>query len=412
MRSLKRHSWVKSCALIVTLLVSQILWIRAPVHSTAKSVSAPVEPSTSGLAPFLDVVPSQDGTELFISASGVGELSGAVFVNVGVGPGHDKDSWTMTYSSTVQSYVATATGFTPHTGASGPLNITTTQGLDTGVVDFNRAYVPASSVETVSSIDGNLDLSIVNTDTLPSETYIAIVPSYAPPGPAPAGHRFVGSVYSVRAAGALLTSDKPMSLRMYYEDDLLHSADPHTLSIFAWHAYEKRWKELGGRLFSAQRYLSATTSRFTTYALMTTPSWRDDFDDFGSLDETDNVALGGAVEERTLVLSETPGEGVAVSRVVTPTGDFARWGAIFFTGDVDPPTTTLAVDVLSADGNLVLTNVASGIDLVTLNPAQHPTLRLRARLSSTMGEETPALETWQLSWQVKEYRIYLAVVLR
>ncbi|HDQ74106.1 MAG TPA: hypothetical protein ENN19_18730, partial [Chloroflexi bacterium] len=162
MRSLKRHSWVKSCGLIVTLLVSQILWVWAPVHSTAKSASAPVESCTSGLAPFLDIVPSQDGTELFISASGVGELSGAVFVNVGVGPGHDKDSWTMTYSSTVQSYVATATGFTPHTGTSGPLNITTTQGLDSGVVDFNRAYVPASTVETVSSIDGNLDLSIVN----------------------------------------------------------------------------------------------------------------------------------------------------------------------------------------------------------------------------------------------------------
>ena len=219
-----RH-WL--AALLLVVLVA-LTWRVG--HCTVKAGSAPVGPSrraasadvghsgasiaqTAALAPFLDIVPSQDGAALYISAGGgVGELGGTVFANVGVGPGHDKGSYTMVYSDTRQSYVATAIGFTPNTGASGPINITTTLGLDSGAVDFNRAYVPiTSTMQMVASADGNLELSLVSTDTLPAETYVAVVPSYAPPGPAPTGHRFVGSVYSVRAAGALVVTDEPMS---------------------------------------------------------------------------------------------------------------------------------------------------------------------------------------------------------
>lgn len=217
-------------------------------------------------APFLDVVPLQDGTGLFISAGGVGELGGTVFANIGIGPGHYKGSTSMVYSGTV--YIATIGDFTPNTGASGPLSITTTLGLNSGEVDFNRAYVPASTIQTISSIDGNLQLSVVSTDTMIYDTYIAVVPGFAPPGPPPQGHRLVGSVYSVRAAGTLLTTPEPMSLRIYYNNTILAGADPHTLAILAWDAFNQRWNNLGGTLFSTQQYLSVATSRFTTYALM------------------------------------------------------------------------------------------------------------------------------------------------
>jgi hypothetical protein len=46
----------------------------------------------------------------------------------------------------------------------------------------------------------------------------------------------VGSAYSVRASGAVLVADRPMSLRLYYNEITLAGADPHTLAIFAWDA--------------------------------------------------------------------------------------------------------------------------------------------------------------------------------
>ncbi len=402
--------------LAVVSLAGFSLLLQLPGYSTAELGFTPVVPryAPAAFSPFLDVVPSQDGTELYFSAGNVGELGGTVFVNIGVGPGHHKDSWTMTYSNTVRAYVATATGFTPHTGASGPLNITTTLGLDTGMVDFNRAYVPASTIQTISSIDGSLALTLVSTDTITFDTYIAIVPSYGPPAPPPAGHRFIGSVYSVRAAGALLLADKPMNLRLYYDDAALVGADPHTLAIFAWDAYGKRWENLGGRLFSNQRYLSVATSRFTAYTLMAAPVWRDDFDDFSGLNyptEVSDVTLNGQSDNQGLVLSDTAIAGWAVSRPITPTAAIAGWGALTFACTAVPPTTTLTVDVLSVSGTELLTDVVSGTDLTSIDPVQYPALKLRASFSSTVAGETPTLDRWQLTWQVEEHKMYLPLVL-
>ena len=365
----------------------------------------------SGLAPFLDIVPGLDGTELFISAGGVGELGGRVFANVGIGPGSHERSYTMVYSDTVQSYIAAAVGFTPGMNASAPLNITTTTGLDTGIAEFNRAYVPASTTQTIRSMDGNLELKLVSADTITYDTYVAVVPSFAPPGPAPLGHRLIGSAYSVRAAGALLATDRPMNLRLYYNATLLGGPDSHTLAIFAWDAAHERWDRLGGRLFFDRRYLSVATRRFTTYALMAAPTWRDDFDDFGGLDaaEIDNVTLGGTLEDGALILAATPGSGTAISRPVTPTMPIDSWGRLIFAGRVDPPTTTLRVDVLGADGAELLTDVASGASLAVIDPVEHAGLRLRVTLSSTAEGETPALNEWELTWRVGK-RVYLPLI--
>ncbi|MFQ5340108.1 MAG: hypothetical protein ACE5F6_01030 [Anaerolineae bacterium] len=365
----------------------------------------------SSLALFLDIVPSLDGTELFISAGGVGELSGRVFANVGIGPGSHERSYTMVYSDTVQSYIGTAVGFTPGMNASAPLNITTTTGLDTGAVEFNRAYVPASTTQIIRSTDGNLELRLVSADTITYDTYVAVVPSFAPPGPAPLGHRLIGSTYSVRAAGALLETDRPMNLRLYYNETLLGGPDPHTLAIFAWDAAHRRWDRLGGRLFSDWRYLSVATCRFTTYALMTTSVWHDDFDDFSGLDaaEFNNVTLGGTLEDGALVLATTPGSGTAISRPIMPTMPIDSWGRLTFAGRVDPPTTTLRVDVLGADGAQLLAGVASGASLDRIDPAEHPSLRLRVTLSSTAAGETPALTAWDLRWRVGK-RLYLPLI--
>ncbi|MFQ5872675.1 MAG: hypothetical protein ACE5JL_02590 [Dehalococcoidia bacterium] len=387
---------------------------QAPLASTefANSIM-PGGDKRSYFAPFLDIVPSSEGTELFISAGGVGELGGTIFANVGIGPGGDKRSYTMIYSDTVQAYVATAIGFTPRTSTFGSLNITTTLGLDTGLVDFNRAYVPASTTQTIRSVDGNLELSVVTADTITFDRYVVVVPSYGPHGSPPPGHRFVGSIYSVRASGAQPLTDKPMNLQLAYNTTTLVGADPHTLAIFAWDANGKRWDRLGGQLFYDQQYVSVTVRRFATYALIATPTWRDEFDDFSGLnfpDEVSNVTVIPQGEDQALALSSTATNGIAVSKLIMPLA-IDRWGSLIFTRTVDPPTTTLAVDVLSVDGTELLTNVTSGASLAGIDPTQHPSLKLRANLSSTVAGETPALDEWKVTWRVGKH-VYLPVVLK
>jgi hypothetical protein len=359
--------------------------------------------------PFLDIVPSQDGAALFISVDGL-ESCGTICVNTdkepGMWPDHDQRC------CTTVPCVITLVGLTPRMDVPVSFSVTSTLGLEM-MVDSVRAYVPASTARTIRSLDGNVQLTLVSTDTIPFDTYVAVTTNYVPPGPDPLGHRFVGSAYSVRAAGALLVTDEPMSLRLDYNETSLAGADPHNLSVFAWDAYHERWDDLGGWLFYDRQYLAVATSRFTTYGLMTTPSWRDEFADGSGLNlaEPNNVTLIGSPDKRALVLENAPGSGSAVSQPITPTTAIARWGSLTFIGTVEHPTTTLTVDVLSLDGSGLLTDVVSMADLDGLDPAQYPSLKLRANLSSMVTGETPALDQWQLTWQVEEHRVYLPLIM-
>ena len=372
------------------------------------------------LAPFLDVVPDSNGTDLLLSASGVGELGGTVFANFKTGPTSNKGSYTMTFSNTQQAYFTTATVFAPLSTDQITMSITTTLGLDTGITYIDRAYVQAKTTEDITSHDSRLQLSVITTDTLTSETYVAIAPSFAPPGPAPAGHRFVGNIYSARASGALTETNKPMLLHLAYDDAALAGADPHTLAIFAWvpDPNDPHWERLGGQLFADQSYVSVATARFTTYALMATTIWRDEFDDFGlsGIDQSrsQNITLDLLGNGFALALQNTPGQGVALSQPITATSAISGWGELSFTAAADPPSTTLAVDVLDADGTTVLlANAASGARLDEIDLAAHPSIRLRARLASNSPGQSPKLDMWQISWQTQEqFYIFLPTMAR
>ena len=385
---------------VVTFLGTFLLLAWVSWHSRAGLESGPC-------APFIHAVPSQDGTALFVSVGGLDAPCGTICVNMGTWP------TPVQRCCSTPPCILTVTGLTPNMDEYGSIRITSTLGLEM-TIDFYRAYVPASTSRTIHSMDGNLRLTLVSTDTFPSEAYVVVVPSHVPPGPLPLGHRLVGNAYSVRASGAVLIADRPMSLRVYYNETTLAGADPHTLAMFAWDAYHERWDNLGGSLFSDQQYVSVATRRFTTYALMATPTWRDQFDDLSGLDlaRLNNVAWGGTPGNRTLVLTSTATSGHAVSNPITPTTGFAAWGSLTFSHTMDSPTTTLTIDVLSLDGPVLLTDVASGVNLAGLDPAQYHALKLRAALSSTVAGETPALDAWRLTWQTDGHRVYLPVAVR
>lgn len=385
-----------------------------PPAGAADDVQPPAAANTQ-FAPFLNIVPSQDGTALFISAA-TAEVGGTVFANVSSGGGNRKGH-TLTYSNTIQAYVTTpiapVVGFTPGFNQEGDLSITTTLSLDTGTVDFNRAYIPPAATPAIDSIDGNLRLTVVSADTFAAEAYVVVVPSFAPPGPLPPGHRLIGSAYSVRASGAIVVADEPMSLRLYYNNANLAGADPHTLAIFAWDANpaNPHWDNLGGTLFSAQQHLSVATSRFTTYALMATPTWRDDFWDETGLSAKSNVTANSS----TLQLAAGQTSGWAISDPITPTTIFTTWGSLVFTATIPSPTTTLTIDLLGPPDNTpILTNVNSGADLSNLTAASYPALKLRVNMTSTVAGQALALGQWQLSWQAIDegQKVYLPVVLK
>jgi hypothetical protein len=399
--------WPRLLCLLILLASSALLpSAPSPVVATATASAA--------FAPALTLVPSEDGTSLYIDAGGVMQPGDTLFVNLGIGPGHNKGSWTMNYSETLDLYVTTAAGFTPGVDTSSELNITTTLGLETAPVEFSRAFVRHDAPAQITSPDGRLALSLISAGTLPADTYIAVAPSYAAPAPPPEGYRIVGGAYSVRAPGSLPTADLPMSLRLTVAPQTLGDIDPQTLVLAVWDPDGRRWEILGGDLLTdlPTRAVAATTRRFGTYALMSGPAWRDSFADLEGLDQgaSSGVTLGLITNELALV--PEPGvAGSAVSRLIS--ADPARWGAVTYSAAV-PPGARLAVDLLAADGSVLLADVASGASLAGIDARAHQGVRLRARLSAGPGGERPGLFSWGITWQSAErrQRLFLPLLTR
>jgi hypothetical protein len=385
-------------------------------------ISESLKKPVATFAPFLDIIPTSDGTELLININPSNQLGGVIHANIydaiNTGPSGLKGSYTMPFSETTQAYSTQTSGLalSPNTNEDGQIGITTTLGLDTGTTNFQRNFVPASSPQTINSADGKFELKLINTNTISFDTYILVVPSFAPPGQPPRGQSLLGSPYSVRASGGLVATDTPMGLSLFYNELLPDNVDPHTLAISAWDAFNGQWDDLGGTLFTfPSKYISVATSRFSTYGLFATTTWRDKFDEETGLTSQDNIIIvgGGLPGQRRLELENTPGSGRAVSQPITPTTTIDSWGSLIFSATVNPPTTTLTVDVLSFDGTEVLTNVTSGTDLGNLvDKTQYPSLKLRVNMASSVATETPTLNHWQLSWQAEKYKIYMPLILK
>lgn len=409
-------SWHKLFLLVLWLVGGVLFLMGTSLYSTirivaAPSVYAPIEQSTPltqtvtvgnkppTSPPFLNIVPSADGSEVVISTPDNEHLPGLVFANV-IGPTGDKKSWTMPYSKTVQSHIVSVPAFSPTKTEKGSVNITSTAGLNSANIQFNRAYVKAELGASTESVDSRIKLELINPNTLNTNTYMVVTTNRTQPGPLlPTNLAMLGFSYSIRAAGQLSQTSQPMILTFLY-GEVLQGADPRTLNIYHWEPSETRWRPLDASLSLRNQALSAETKRFGTFALMSEPAWATTFSNLESLGSVKNLLRAGPPTARVLALAQMPGVGSGLSIPITPTFGVESWGALYYTATMNAPTTTLTVDVLGVDDNEpLLSNVASGQSLAGIDAGLHPALRLRVHMSSTLAGASPALSAWRVTWQ-------------
>jgi hypothetical protein len=101
--------------------------------------------------------------------------------------------------------------------------------------------------------------------------------------------------------------------------------------------------------------------------------------------------------------------GAAVSESIPPV-DLWAWRDVFYTATI-PISTSLTVDILSADGMVLISNASSGSNLASIDPSAYPAIKLRATLTTDNPAYTPELDAWGVRWVVGS-RCYLPVVLR
>jgi hypothetical protein len=424
-------------------IISALLWLSLAVapHSTAKSIVTPASPATDRLVPALisapapqprspaseppgnvvtnaviSAIPSSDGTAVFISVAGVALAGGPIVLNIdpGTGPGGHEGSYAMPISGT--THIATAIGFAPGLDVGGDgddtLSITTTVGsgvVSTGPINFQRAFVEKAQIGQAVVVDsGAFVVDMPNSGTVPTDAYLMVMSTNAPPGPLPPGYRFSSSTYSLSPSGALPQSERFMTLKLSYDGTLPTGADPHTLAIVGCDLVCRSWDVLGGDLFDSTDQVIFYTKRFRVYALATTPTWRDSF--------TEETLTGVLSRENTepdlagaIVLSTSATSGTVTSIPIAPPTGAAGWGTLHFSATTALDT-SLRVDVLDQSGSVVLADASDGADLSGLPLAAHPNLTLRATLTSAQAGQTPWLHDWSLEWVVGQHIAYLPLL--
>ena len=391
----------------------------APMISETFRLNYLTDPVNAVDLAFINAVPGSDGTEIFVSVSGVNSGSAPIVLNInpGSGPAGHRGGYAMTLSGT--TYLATAIGFAPgqDVGSDGDdtMSISTTVGsnvVSTGALNFQRAFVEPTQPKTINVDGGDFKLSLLNANTVLSDTYLLVMGTNASPDSAPFGYSLVGQSYNLRPSGSLTQSQKPMLLNLGYQVPLPHSADPHNLSILRWNAFRRRWEDVGGGLLDKDQQVTLAVRQFGIYALATSPAWFDSFksDTLSGLPVRQNVEWVSG--EEVILLTTNALTGSAISPVITPTVS-ARWGTLIFSATTGL-STSLSIDLLDGDDNLILSNLSSGSDLnaAGIDPQTYPSLKIRAVFSSTTPGLTPKLHWWRLTWEPEMPMIYLPIVMR
>ncbi len=416
-------SSIAFCFLLVCLIIGATSYSNTRIAlattnsaATARAVivalekTTPEQPTatvtTTNFVPFVAVEPSLDGNAVTFSTDSNTLINDQLYANVRSGPTGDKLGWTMIYSDSEKSFIVTVPGFSPAATEEGSVNITTTQGLNSPDIQFNRVFVPANSTQPIRSLDNVLQVDLVNADTFPVATYVAVTTNQSQPGAVPVGHLLLGHSYSLRSAGHIIETDQSMSLNFFSADALLGNADPHSLGIFYWlidpiDANNSQWVEIKSTLLLDNDSIVAQTKLLGTYALMLKPSWSSDFSTLTSVEQSsiDNLQRAGSAIARQLSLRTTPGVGMARSIPISPTVELQSWGIVTFTGVMSLPETALTVDVVDLDGRKIMTDVQPGASLSQIDVQLHPAIQLQVNMSSSVSNVTPALFTWKVTWQ-------------
>jgi len=292
--------------------------------------------------------------------------------------------------------------------------------LVTPPIKFWRYYYdPTNPNPTPIPADDNMAVLTLNANSLDTAQHIIVMQANALPGPLPVGTNLIGFPYSFRSYGTIFVSDGTMLLELFYNQTILGDENPLTLRIYEWDLVNEKWRDVGDQRLSVSINpgLNKTVTRFTTYALVSTPRWRDGFHSESGLDTMDNVQYNPNPFLSQLELADTSVSlasshittGMATSQPYTPTIKLGRWDSISYTASITPRT-SLTVSVLSLTGQMLQANVQPGDSLSSIDPASHPSLRLRVDMATTVSGTTPILDEWSLLARPPE--VYLPIVVK
>ncbi|MEM7028158.1 MAG: hypothetical protein AAF629_01100 [Chloroflexota bacterium] len=391
---------------------------QTPVLSNTQLIQSTTSPKVNNPLQnaFISAIPDLDGRDVFISVTGVNRAESGLRFNIdaGVGGGSYRESYAMTLSDT--TYLAVAMGFAAGEDVSGDddtISITTTVGSDivsTGDIKFQRAFVQPSQTEMMSIDNGGFVLELLNTNSVSADTYVLAMSTNVQPGTLPDGHAWASKSYGLRAAGSLTQSQKFMTLNLRFNEPLLNNRDPHTLAIMRWDAVHSQWDNLGGTLLNDSNFVTLPIKQFDIYGLAATTTWHDTFPEasLSGVSSLNNTLRGPG---QAIILNNVL-SGSVTSIPITPT-TATHWGTLTFSA-TQTSNTVVTIDVLDLNDQPLLSNISDGTDLdnAGLSIANHPSVKLRANLSTNSLGQTPHLHAWSLSWLSVSRKVYLPLVLK
>jgi hypothetical protein len=196
--------------LLVTIVAITLAFVIAGEHGAGLVVQA---------------IPSADGHEAWVWANVVGSMDRPVSSVLCDSLCQRCQPMTCIASGCGAILSCFPAGTTVEGQMSVTMTLSPTQTLESGPHSFIRAFVRASQSANLASSDNLLELTIFP-NSLPADTYIFILATRGLPGVLLPAHRLIGQPYSVRASGALVLSDSPMSLRLAYDPLRLTDATP------------------------------------------------------------------------------------------------------------------------------------------------------------------------------------------
>lgn len=388
-------------------IASLLLWFL--YVGFANAAAQPNSLATATTQPFWRVVPSANGSDLYIEVANTPYLTEVLTIHlVGEfdnGPSNYEKSYAPVYSDTGQIYLATASGLTPQVGFEGTIELSTTADIPLTAVSINRRFVPANATSwQLLSKDAQFRLQNHAGAPFATDAYLALAENVYPPAETDLTASIISKFYTVHPSGLLTETERPFVVDLQYDAEALGSATPFQLDILAWDEVNQQWVAQNGRLLpngTLNQYSLVTTSRrFTTFALALVPRWHDDFIDTAGLQSRSNLTLAfanGVVENLTLTSNAT--SGTALSHPITPTLNRLEWGTLTF-NTLTTANSGVTVDIVSPSGELLLPNVASGTDLSQLlNATNHRAIQLQVNMTRTLSTDpAPQLLDWDISW--------------